>query len=268
MRLSNLHEAGNRRDFLKRTAGAAVSAATGGLDKLAGIGGKIATRSFVPLTSGEPVWDFMQATYFGVPNFNPARYGTPEQLADCTKRIFAGEFGASRPYGMLDGIWDAGKLDQYTNGAFAKSAREYVERVGPAKALRDWVDSHSEYGCDSFEGIGHKIQKVSEMVPTIRKFFQLDKYDLDNIDQVFQMLRQRGAVSDSTLKKYYDGRNQARKRREEIEREDAEYDAEQRRVEVDDKYSEHEKARWADDGGRVNENFSRRLQRAFTSLRL
>lgn len=244
MKLDNINEA-TRRDFLKQAAAGAVAATTGDVNKLAGTA--INAASFIPLPDSSLVWDIINIDFSGHQSTldHIRKKATPVQIADAVRKIFQSKNNLERA-NILSTSMFTDTLDEYTNGAYTKELNNYVEQVGPVKVVKDVVRfCINAVQDDGF--VGH-LMNLAEKSPLIAKAFPFHTIDINDDRQVFEFLNERGAIDHNIMKKEIDDLDKL----------------EQKKIAKKD--NDYEMMRWADDGGRVNENFSRQLERALRNI--
>lgn len=140
----------DRRDFLRKTTRAAVSASTGGLDKLAGIAGKVATAAPAVAHGAEQIKSAIECLFNAglyhrphdengpVPLAKIAKGVSPEQITAHLEREYLGR--NPKHIGDLACYSDGERyLDQYTGGAFTKTLEKFIKKYSPTELAKSIV---------------------------------------------------------------------------------------------------------------------------------
>lgn len=215
MRLDSINEM-NRRDLLKKAAGTAISASTGGLDKLAGIAGKIATApAALPQEVNGAVWNLINygsggCGYVGNQTLADLAHGvSPTQITTYLRQAFAGkgEHGHDELANIIGVAQSSDLLDEYTGGGYTAQLQNLVSKIGPQGVVKLAV----EHGFDQLttpEAAYASIIHLGEMIPSIAKLFPPKIFELalstGDARQAVTILHRHGAIDTESAKQEID----------------------------------------------------------------
>ncbi len=205
----------DRRDFLKKTTRGAVSASTGGLDKLAGIAGKVARSApAAPVASKELVASALECLFSAglyhrghdengpIPLEKIAKGVSPEQITAYLESEYLNK--DSKDIAGLACYADGEQyLDEYTGGAFTRTLEKFIKKYSPtelAKSVIYWGGIQRDGRVEGLTqdtayitlgGIASKIPSFGRVFPAQIFYDAINK----DVTPALNLLLRRGAIT-------------------------------------------------------------------------